>query len=113
MKEKPMGKPILTSFEAVLQHPIRAAIVKSILSREDASVLSDIRKDVDMDSYTIQDQLRALIKFEIVERKPHITLVNKYSKKPLHSYRIRQRNESLQATLHAMFPEAFEEVQVG
>ena len=105
-----MGKPILTSFEAVLAHPIRAAIVKSILSREDASVLSQIRADVESDAYTIQDQLKALVKFEVVDREPHPTLINKHSKKPLYCYYISSRHESLQNTLRAMFPEAFEEV---
>jgi hypothetical protein len=106
-----MGKPILTSFEAILAHPIRAAIVKSILARENASVLSQIRADVDSDAYTIQDQLKTLMKFEIVERELHPTLISKYSKRPPHCYYISPKHESLQVVLRVMFPDAFEEVR--
>lgn len=110
-----MGRPrTLTSFEAVLAHPVRNAIIKSILSREDASVLSQLRQDIPYnDSITVQDQLRVLVKFEIVERSTHPTKINNRSGKPLYCYYISPKHESLQPVLRTMFPEGFQEVGVG
>ena len=102
----------LTTFEAILAHPVRAAIVKSILSRQDASVLAQIRQDIPYnDSITVQDQIRVLMKFEIVERDQHPTKINTRSGKPLYCYYISPRHESLQPVLRTMFPQGFEEVQ--
>lgn len=93
----------------ILNNPRHHAIVKSILSREDASILSEIRQDVKISASLLIYNLRTLVDAEILERATHPTKQNKYNGRPLLVWYVSGKHEALQDVLRELFPEAFEE----
>jgi len=57
------------TLEQMFDHPRNIAVLKSILSREDASTLEEIKKDLkDIPSSSVENHVRSLLKLHVLER---------------------------------------------
>lgn len=89
------------SFEEILADPVRNEIVRSILSRENASsyteIMHDVNKNVPEHASSCYYHLHALIKCEVIGQDDHPT-------KPGKMYYISPKHEELQPVLQKLFP---------
>lgn len=89
------------TIDQLIEHPIRSAIIASILSRENASRFGEIAKDLDVHKGLVYGHLKRLEDTQIIEKAPD------YAGTRGHVYYISGAREELQSVLRSKFPQYF------
>lgn len=104
----PYADVVPVSYDEVLSHPWQRRVVRSILSRDNASTVNEICKDINRSKRVVQFNLNRLLASGLLmcDDDPTDT-VNRGRL----VYFISYRDESIQDVLHTWFPELMHEGQ--